>query len=414
MWYTYTDSGGWELTNKITIRGQIGAVMSADPGFNPTTGRVDAALTMAQSIVNRPMPEADHDLLPFANGVLHVPTGELRPHAPYPFTLGRRPYDYDPDAKCPRWIKFLHEVLEDDPQRIAQLQEALGYLLSGDTSRHKIFIFIGPPRCGKGTTCRVIIDLVGPRHCTGGTLTSLPKDATLHSLVDKSVMVIGDAENKIHPSHRDGVVATLKSLSGGDAISFDRKFKSKATAILPTRLFIASNTVPAIFDDSGALGNRMVLIHTDFSALGNEDRGLEAALREEMPGIANWALAGSARLEQLDQVTTPDATTEALEEIMEGFSPMLTFVRECCDFAPAARTTTSDLHKRWDAWRVAEEGQAKGLSRSAFSRSLKAALQGTPARVKKMRIEGESVRGVEGLRLKPVEGAAVQNVLPIA
>src|SRR5438477_1103215 len=65
---------------------------------------------------------------------------------------------------------------------------------------------------------------------------------------------------------------------------------------LPTRFVIASNTLPRLLDASGALAHRFLFVPFEISFVGREDIYLEEKLLAELPGIANWALAGLNRL----------------------------------------------------------------------------------------------------------------------
>jgi len=69
---------------------------------------------------------AEHaQTIAFNNGLL-VTDGRgqspaLIKHTPRYFTLTKLPYDYDPDANCPRWREFLLDVMEGDAERIELL-----------------------------------------------------------------------------------------------------------------------------------------------------------------------------------------------------------------------------------------------------------------------------------------------------
>ena len=78
------------------------------------------------------------EILPVANGLLHLPSGELHPATPAFFELNACNLHYDPDASAPqRWLQFLSEVFGGDIGAIETLQEMMGYSLTPDTSRAK-------------------------------------------------------------------------------------------------------------------------------------------------------------------------------------------------------------------------------------------------------------------------------------
>ena len=65
---------------------------------------------------------------------------------------------YTPGSKCPRFMKFLHESLEDD--QIALIQEMLGYFLIPVNHAQKCFIIVGKGGAGKSVLLRVLNELL--------------------------------------------------------------------------------------------------------------------------------------------------------------------------------------------------------------------------------------------------------------
>jgi integrase len=74
------------------------------------------------------------NLLALKNGLIDLDqlrakgASNLEQHSPKWFSTVRLSYDYKPGASCPKWRAFLKRVLEEDGERIAQLQEWFGYL----------------------------------------------------------------------------------------------------------------------------------------------------------------------------------------------------------------------------------------------------------------------------------------------
>ncbi len=53
------------------------------------------------------VPKSDSEYLCMTNGLLHKKTRKLLAHTPNKFLLGTCIYAFDPDAKCPTFLKFL-------------------------------------------------------------------------------------------------------------------------------------------------------------------------------------------------------------------------------------------------------------------------------------------------------------------
>ncbi len=85
-------------------------------------------------------------------------------------------------------------------------------------------------------------------------------------------------------------------VTGGDEVDVNRKHRAVVQVTLPTKLMVVANKLPKFIDESGALAARNLIVRFDQSFLGREDHDLGRKLIDEMPGIANWALAGLERL----------------------------------------------------------------------------------------------------------------------
>lgn len=275
----------------------------------------------------QPFPDPRH-VVTFRNGLLDLGgDGNLIAHSPNWCNASCLPFDYDPAAACPRWGHFLSAVFERDGDRAALLGEFVGYCLVPDISHQKALLMLGESRSGKGTIAGVIAGLLG----SGYTGFSLPLLVTPHGptqLRNKLAAVVGEVELANDP-HRVKIVELLKALIGGDEIAMNEKHNPRITSErVLARFVIAANRKPALFDASGALLNRMLLLPFDVSFAGREDTGLEAKLRAELPGIANWALAGLKRLRANGRFTVGAASRAAAADFGARTAPVLSFVRE--------------------------------------------------------------------------------------
>jgi putative DNA primase/helicase len=284
-----------------------------------------------------------------ANGLLDVETRSLAEHDPQFFNQIAVPFDYDPKAPEPeRWLQLMRECWPDDPASIAALQEWFGYVVSGRLDQQKILYIQGPARAGKGTISKVLEALVGPESVASPTLDSLTTNFGLQQLISKSLAVIQDAgENRSAK-----IAERLKTISGEDSLSFDRKYKEHWTGRLLTRIMVLSNVLPSFQDPSGVLATRFLLLQLEHSHLGGEDLGLADTLRPELPGILNWALDGLDRLEEQGRFTQPARAEEQLAALQDFASPVHAFVRDRCQVAPELRVDKAGLYSNYNDWSV--------------------------------------------------------------
>lgn len=269
------------------------------------------------------------NIITFANGLMDLDNpSTLIPHTPKWCSTVCLPFAYEPAATCPAWEKFLSEVFEGDHDRVALIQEFFGYCLSSDTSLQKALILVGKPRSGKGTIQRVLGALAGPENSTGFSLERLATEFGPSALVNKAVALVGEVELSANPQ-RAKIVEVLKSIIGEDSISINKKYDAQFPSLrLPTRFVIASNSVPRLLDASGALAHRFLFVPFEISFVGREDIHLEEKLLKELPGIANWALAGLKRLRAAGgKFTLGDGQRRLASQYAADTSPIMAWVR---------------------------------------------------------------------------------------
>lgn len=335
------------------------------------------------------------EMLSFRNGLLHTPTRAFRPVTRRLFTLNALTFDYTPTAPRPlEWLRFLHQLWGNDAESLETLQELMGLLLTDDTSFQKVFLLVGPARSGKGTIGRVLQALVGEANYCAPTLNGLGQQHGLEALVAKRLAVISDARLSGR-ADQSVVVENLLRISGEDVIGVQRKYKSDWTSRLRVRFLLLSNEVPALMDQSGALASRFVVLQLRRSFYGHEDRGLEAKLLAELPGILLWALEGLDRLRARGYFRQPDTGAEAVRQLEALASPIKAFVEERCELASDATADSATLYGAWSAW-CADQGRPPGTV-PIFGRNLLSAYP--ELRVSRPRAGDKRVRLYEGVRV---------------
>jgi putative DNA primase/helicase len=126
--------------------------------------RREGILSDAKSIepVSLSVFDANAFLFNCTNGTLNLRSFTLQPHCAGDFITKLSRVKYDSKAKCPRWDRFVDEIMCGDKDTAQFLQKALGYTLTGDTSLECFFIFYGSTtRNGKSTLTETVAHLMG-------------------------------------------------------------------------------------------------------------------------------------------------------------------------------------------------------------------------------------------------------------
>ena len=352
------------------------------------------------------------DILAFKDSLLHLPTMTKIAATSNFFTLNALTYSFDPDAAKPKhWRKFMLDVFgasEEIPRvrkGIAVLQEIFGYMLLPDTRYQKSFLWISPPRGGKGTASRILQRIVGKHNCVSPSMGGLAKDPILASMVGKQVALVSDMQINKNTNISD-VVGNLLRITGNDPVTFDRKYKDAWTGQLLVRFLILTNLPPKFPDLSGAITNRFIILQTFNSWLDKEDTELEERLVEELPGILLWAIAGWKRLHARGRFVQTPGGARALREMAEHSAPVKGFIRQCCVLDPSAITPKADLYAAWRRWEdKTPEGEEHALhdgdrDDGTFAKALLAGFGDKVRETRPRDDDGGRVQSWSGVRLR--------------
>lgn len=366
--------------------------------WSPTAAKIATLMdALGKAVVARRWEDDDVRCIAVRNGVLDLlPEGQrqLLPHDPRRFNLSALPFDYDPDAECPRWCAFLHEVLPSDEEAHGFLGEWFGYVVSGRTDLQKIAHLYGAKRSGKGTIARVLEALLGPTSVSSPTLRSLIGNFGEAPLIGKSLAVLSD----INWAMRDisDAVEVLKAISGEDSRDVDRKNRDAWHGTLGVRFMILGNDEPKFTDASGALAGRMIHLKFSTSFYGREDPNLTRDLLTELPGILNWSLDGLDRLNMRGRFKPPASSKAAEREILRGTSPVYGFIEDRAVIAKNADAVPlDDVYAAYREW-CDQQGRDRFLTRDVFSRNLRSIGNGS-IEVQRQMVKGTRDQWVHGL-----------------
>ncbi len=416
VFYSLSD-GVWKETSKQQLYAEIHATDRLGELDMYKIKSIAEAIHAARLTKARPFEWIDppedagdeRDLVLFNNGLFDVRTGRLWPLDGRYFATATPSFPYDKEATCPIWLAALDTWL--DPEFHATVQEFFGYAMTSDNGLEHFLVLLGASRGGKSTMSRVLMELVGMQHCASLTINDLGGPFGLQSAMDKRLIVVPDASDT-DLRDRSTALTRLKSITGNDEISVNRKHLPLVNAKLPGQFLLVANRHPKFLDDSGALAARELVISFEKMIPQSErDKSLSAKLREELSGIANWSLAGLVRLRHQRRFTVGKKGQAAVRLVAEAQSPALRFAQQCLIITGDSSDFTSlaDVYIAYEGW-AQQEGLRGGewRNRTDFAGDLEAAL--TPLGVRRggKRVHdarrpkagnGRSVHGFRGFKI---------------
>ncbi len=325
-------------------------------------------------------------------GVVDLRTGKLRPH---------RAEDYmtkctavSPGGHCPRFLKFLGEITNDDAELIAYLQRKGGYGLTGVTTEHAVFFTHGKGRNGKSVYLNTIGWAMGD-YCEVAPITTFivtnfeqhPTDlADLRGarMVRCSEVAKGQrwAEEKI------------KQMSGGDPIKARFMRQDFFTYQPQFKLEFIGNVKPSLRTVDEAAKARFQMIPFEvFIKPENRDHNLETILREEGPGILQWMIDGCLEWQRIG-LAPPPSVIAASEEYIHQQDVTEQWLEECCERGTDKPSTITRLWQSWKCW-ADNAGEFVGTRKDLVQRLKDKGFE-----------EFKTADGMcfRGLRVKPEEG----------
>jgi putative DNA primase/helicase len=328
------------------------------------------------------------------NGLLDVTGKEPRllDHTPDFFNVSALDFAYDPDAECPNWLSFLTDAFgvvesdgtgtewdpayEDfrentrttpDEQKNKALQEWFGLCLTCRMQYHKMLGIIGPKRSGKSTIARILTALLGADNIATPTLSMLPGSFGLQPLLDKKLVIFGDACMDKDPINAARVVEILKTISGEDAIDVNRKYKAPLAGVrLFCRIMMLANSLQRLTDPTGTISDRFIFLETTQSFYGKEDYTLNRRLMNELPGILNWALEGWFRLKTRGRLFEPESSIRVRTESRQIGSNVIAFKEKACRVGGGYYIRPSDMYAAFCQW--CEHDGSRPMKRGIFNR----------------------------------------------
>jgi len=293
-----------------------------------------------------------HKLVSMKNGLFQMDQSILFPHNLGFFTYNSLPFEYDPSATCPNWLKFLDDVWPDDQESKDLLQEYFGYILSGDTKQQKFLNIIGPRRSGKGTINKVLTELLGQDNVISPQMGELCDTFGLQPWLGKQLASFTDA--RVTPQNSAGVVSQLLRIVGADTVTVNRKNKESWSGYLPTRIITYSNEMLHLAENSNALVGRMLVLNMTHSFYGKEDVNLADKLIAELPGIFNWAIQGhtNRKARTGERFIQPKSSVETLEEMAKLSNPLESFIEDVIEFDSEYSVDKDDLFMCYKHWAI--------------------------------------------------------------
>ena len=225
-------------------------------------------------------------------------------------------YDYDPEALCPNWMKFLKSILPSDQILVLQKYLGLGCVYRSGMS-HRVeesLWLVGNGANGKSTITNVITEVIGSWNVSNVALSDLVSgnmDSRARLIGEKVVGKIFNICDEVQAYDITRYEDAFKSLCSGSPQTIRTIREKFATAYDIPFLIFSMNNKPTNSNMDKAMLRRLIFVPFRASVKADDmNRELGTILRREYSGIRNWLIEGYKKLVADDFVFTKAKMTD--------------------------------------------------------------------------------------------------------
>lgn len=247
-------------------------------------------------------------LVNFRNGTLEI-TDEaevLRGFDQHDLLTHQLPFDYDEEATCPTFDRYLLRVLPEESSR-AVLAEFLGWVFLRGLKLEKILVLFGDGHNGKSVLFDIVNALLGEANVSNYGLSSLSKMENRCAL-GSALLNFGSEINERCDAD------LLKKMASGEPLEARKLYNDAYIMRDYARLAFNANVLPRDTEHTSGFFRRFLIIpFTQTISETEKDPDLARKIIErELSGTFNWLMVGLKRLRRQRKFSACPAADQAL------------------------------------------------------------------------------------------------------
>lgn len=235
------------------------------------------------------------------------------------------PFKFDPNAKMPKWTKFLNTVIPDESVQMV-LQEYVGYLFLPKYLQKFLFLY-GMGANGKSVFIKVVASLFDDANVSYLKVQDM-YDHNLDNLNGKKLNISSELSGN---ATAKGQIETVKEIAEGATITVNPKHEKAYKIYNPPKMIMSANTKLTGGGQNDGLIRRLMMIPFEAQIPErerNEDLHTEI-INEEMSGVLNWAIEGLLRLiKNRGKFTQSNILDEVTEQYREETDQVYSYIKE--------------------------------------------------------------------------------------
>ncbi len=258
--------------------------------------------------------------IPFLNGILDIKSGEIESHIKENYINYVFPFNYNPNAECPIWIRCLNDWFGNDNNKKLLLQEFFGYVFASHSNWKKSLWLLGANDTGKSKVVEVLAKLVGEENYSTVSMDSMDDPRKISEIFGKRVNLVFDEKTGCSLA-----AGGFKKLISCEPMTIDIKYEVNGPYRPNLKHIAAMNELPKMTDSTNAIITRVILIKFT-NKLKQFDEELMNKLELEMEGIVKWAVEGLKRRTIIGKWTELSESSQLLHEYKIRENSVLDFI----------------------------------------------------------------------------------------
>lgn len=304
--------------------------------------------------------DADPYLLGCKNCVVDLRTGIVRPYVKEDYITYQIPVSYDPNAKCPLFLKFIGEIAPDCIDRMTMID---WFTIHGFRKNFPyVYFLLGLGRNGKGVYEQLL------ERFFGGAFRSMRIEETTKGFAGASFqgclgLIISEAGEDSRKGKKTIPTSFVKMVTGDGLIDSDVKYKDRVRFKPFFKTTFDCNDMPAIEDRSKGWKERFIKSNLPFSFVDDPDTDnplerqrdpqlLEKlSTDEELSGILNLVIYRAAEIAKTNKIIKRSGK-EMFDEYDAQSSSAQTFLDQFCEYDPGVdyNIPSNQIYKAYEIW----------------------------------------------------------------
>ncbi|KAA6335656.1 hypothetical protein EZS27_016129 [termite gut metagenome] len=321
------------------------------------------------SVANLPtLDVSENTLINLANGTFEITKDKpyLREQRREDFIKYQLPFEFNPQAKCPLFDKYLQRVLPDEDCRKV-LAEYLGYIFVNNLKLEKALILYGSGANGKSVFFEIVNAILGDENICSYSLQNLTKYDSYQraELSNKLLNYASEINGKLEAS-------IFKQLVSGEPVEARQIYGKPFVMRGYAKLMFNCNELPKEVEQTNAFFRRFIIIPFN-QTIPEAEQDPELAkkiISSELSGVFNWVLDGLKRILEQKKFTQSAIVRAQVEAYRKESDSVAMFIDEE-GYKPSVNENTP-LKALFDSYKsYCDENGYRTCSSKTFSDRLK-------------------------------------------